>query len=110
MMIIELGHYNYNARRYSRPWAAVVKLKGDKLDYDFAAGQFLGEHARGNGTGDLIVACNNGDVIAHGQKDGRGGNTHHTIEIVNNDGRREEVTRLEALKYLMSVVSASPAP
>ncbi len=82
----------YNSRRWSKPWGAVITFDGARPQYDFKAGSFLG-----NDTGGAVyITCKPGDVIAYGQKDGRGNGTYNVWMIAMADGSFREVTRTEA--------------
>lgn len=87
---------DYNPRRYSKPWGAVVRFEGAKPRYDFKAGAFLGDSDNG---GTLYVDCHHGDIIAIGRKDNRGGNTMNRWYIVQEDGSTTEVSQAEALEH-----------
>src|SRR5690625_3416183 len=95
-MKVEFEYKGYNYRRYSRPWGATIKLNGTKLDYDFSAGNYLGD----NTGGAVVIECNVGDVVATGQRDGRGGNTKHDIYIVKEGGELEKTDRKGAYDHL----------
>ena len=71
---------SFNARRYSKPWAATMK----DGKYNFSnPGYYTGNINRGDGeAGDIIITNPAEDTIyAYGQKDNRGGNTqiHYAI-------------------------------
>jgi hypothetical protein len=90
----------WNDRRYGRPWGAVVTFDAaNKAQYDFKAGSFLGER----GSGEVVLICNPGDVVAFGQKDYRKTRgTENDWYIVLADGTLEETTKGAALKYWKS--------
>ena len=96
--------YCYNARRYSRPWAAEVVLDGIKLNLFFISGSFAGEHQGGNGEGELVIKLEANKVYAYGQKDCRGGNTESNYFATNEN---LEITNFknsaEARSHLMTV-------
>ena len=78
----------YNARRYSRPWIARVDFTDPKGKFEF--GQWTGQHFGGTGSeGILHIEAEPGDVIAQGQKDGRGNNGHPGFAFVKPDGTLE---------------------
>lgn len=72
----------YNRRRYSKPWGARITFAGAKAEYDFSAGTYLGDDSGGK----IIISCNPGEVIAHGQRDNRGNGTTNSWYVVNDDG------------------------
>jgi|GEM_PF-827738 len=96
MIKVEFEYDGYNSRRYSRPWGALVKLKGARLEYDFTAGNYLGD-SRG---GAVVIECEIGDVVATGQRDGRGGNTKNELYIVKENGELENTDRKGAYDHL----------
>lgn len=77
----------YNARRYSRPWIAVVDYgQGGKPKYTF--GHWIGEHDGGTGSaGVLTISAKAGDIIGEGQKDFRGNSGWSNYGVVQEDGR-----------------------
>lgn len=93
---VEFEYEGYNYRRYSRPWGALVNLDGNKLDYDFSAGNYLGD----NSGGTVIVEGNVGDVVATGQRDGRGSNTKNELYIIKKNGEVEKTDRKGAYDQL----------
>lgn len=103
-MNVEFVYKGYNTRRYSKPWGAKIKLSGNKLEYDFSVGNYLGDGAGGA----VVIECNVGDVVATGQRDGRGGNTKHEIYIVKEGGELEEVDRKGAYDHLKANKDVSP--
>ena len=72
---IKIETNSFNARRYSKPWIARVTFGADgKAQY--AWGDWVGTVTSGNGSaGTLVIAVKDGDIVAAGQKDHRGGNT-----------------------------------
>lgn len=94
-MRVSIEFDSYNPKRYSRPWGAKVSFVGSKIHYDFKAGNYLGDSDGGN----VYIECEPGDIVAYGQRDGRGGNTQNTLAIVQADGSLKEVDKVEALEY-----------
>lgn len=68
----------YNGRRYSAPWGAVVTFNGTKPQYDFTKGSYLGDDSGGT----VHIECAIGDIVAFGQRDGRGTKTANDWFIV----------------------------
>lgn len=97
-MRIEIVFGPYNSRRFGRPWGAKVEFEGTKMVYDFKAGHYLGDDRGGN----VYIECNPGDLIAYGQRDGRGNGTMNVLAIVNNDGSLQEVDKTAALEHFES--------
>ena len=62
--IAEFG--SYNRQRYITPWLAILRLKDNRLEYDFQDG-WEPDEEKGGGT--LTGFLNEGDFIAYGQKD-----------------------------------------
>lgn len=61
-------HYSYNARRYSRPWVAMMTPDG-RYDFKTRVGTYTGKDGEG---GDLVVFDPVVDqVYGYGQKDYR---------------------------------------
>jgi len=100
MKEFEIYTSKYNARRFSRPWVAVVTFRRTgKASYNW--GRWLGEVSNGIGSdGVLVIVANDGDIIAVGQKDHRGNNTPTTWYqvrdgmLVKLDGGKTEAFRL----------------
>lgn len=66
---IELKTGSYNQRRYGKPWIARVNFSHNPKG-DFEWGNWIGNHNTGS-EGLLIIEANEGDIVAHGQKDFR---------------------------------------
>lgn len=97
-MLHRWDYGNYNARRYSRPWAAKIRWINGKVVYDFC-GQFVGTHQGGNGKGEVLIEADPGEIVAVGQKDYRGGNTDQDWYLVTEAGA-QRITRSEAITLL----------
>lgn len=90
---IETG--SYNSRRYGKPWIAVVSFaNGAKGEYTW--GEWAGQPGE---AGILVVEAKVGDVISHGQRDGRGNNSTPQYFIVDEDGSLKSTTKAEAYKH-----------
>jgi hypothetical protein len=94
-MRVEFRYPPYNARRYGRPWGAIVKFEGAKMVYDFKAGTYLGDSDGGK----VYIECEPGDIVATGQRDGRGGNTENKLYVVQEDGTVQMVDKVAALEH-----------
>lgn len=89
---------SYNARRYSKPWGAVVTFVNGKPKYDFC-GWYAGVHnPKKDSEGEVFVKALTGSIVAFGQKDFRGGNTENQWYVVNADGTLTETSQQEAAK------------
>jgi hypothetical protein len=76
---------SYNSRRYSKPWGARIEFNETKPKYNFSFGQYLGDDTGGR----IIISCNPGDIVAHGQKDNRKPkDSINRLYIVNADGSK----------------------
>jgi len=95
-MRIEFEYEGYNSRRFGKPWGAVVKFEGAKMVYDFSVGSFLGDSSRG---GKVYIKCEPGDIIATGQRDGRGGSSTNDLYIVQDDGTLKKADKVSALEH-----------
>jgi len=66
---IEIETGSYNARRYGKPWIAVVDFKAN-IKGEYAWGEWIGD-ARNGSAGMLIITTHEGDIVARGHKDFR---------------------------------------
>lgn len=75
MKNVMIEHYDeYNQRRYSDPWVAILNEKGT-LDFSKRVGAYTGRYHSGE-AGDLYVfEPVEKEIYAYGQKDYRGNNT-----------------------------------
>ena len=87
---------SYNNRRYSKPWAAKVTLDDQKRMKMNFCGLYT---AKDGDAGDLKIDAQNGELIAFGQKDGRGNKTKITYAIFENDSLKI-LEKTEAYKIL----------
>lgn len=94
-MRLEIEYGSYNPRRRSRPWGALVAFSAGKPQYDFKAGNFLGDEKGGK----VYINCEPGDLIAHGQKDNRGNNSSNDIYVVEADGNLRMVDKPTAFAH-----------
>jgi len=92
---------SYNHRRYGRPWLA--KLEGIpgsvKLKYNFIEEAFVPDEEEHGSGGVIMGYFSDGDYVAYGQKDFRGGNSvsWHGIFL---DGQMQKVSKSEIVKAL----------
>ena len=105
---------SYNEKRWGKPWLAVVTAdeKG-KAQYSFD-GEYIGEAGY---DGQLLMRAETGQIIAHGQRDGRGNGTMNTwykvvgdIEKIVGEAQRnmevsglEKIDRVDAVNYLLGL-------
>lgn len=89
----------YNARRYSKPWGAVItRSTAGGFQYSFA-GHWWGDDDEG-GIVEIPGVCP-GTVVAFGQKDNRKPrNTENDWYVVRPNGSLQFVTRSQARQYL----------
>lgn len=87
---------SYNARRYSKPWIALVDSKG-KIDFSKDIGAYSGN---AGDAGELYVyEPQEGQVYAYGQKDSRGNNGGYSyLKFVN--GKFEPVDKSQLTSSL----------
>lgn len=76
---------DYNQRRYSRPWVAIVDPQG-KPDFEHQVGAYTGNHNNGE-DGDLYVfEPAEKQIYMYGQKDYRGNNTvKKYVQYINGE-------------------------
>jgi len=99
MVTVSKNFGDYNARRYSKPWGAIITFDGVKPKYNFS-GQFLGKHIGGDGSGSVAIKCSPGDIVAFGQKDNRNPKyTENDFYIVKEDGSILAISKSDALFY-----------
>lgn len=89
----------YNARRYSKPWGAVItRSTAGGFQYSFA-GTWWGDDDEGGVV--EIPSVHPGTVVAFGQKDNRKPrNTENDWYVVQPNGSLQFVTRSQARQYL----------
>ena len=101
-MDIELETPSYNERRYGKPWIAKITFVDKKPTYEF--GSWVGKP----GCPGLLILenVNAGQIIAKGQKDNRKANgSENNLYVVNDDGTRRLVDKLEAYKIWKSLTT-----
>jgi hypothetical protein len=82
-MIIEKETSKFNARRYGKPWAAIVDFAEGKASYLFC--DWIGEIDGGVGLpGILRIYAEEGDIVAIGQKDYRKNRSNMDWYVVRN--------------------------
>lgn len=86
----------YNPRRYSKPWIARVDFAATPKG-EFTWGDFVGDSSSG---GILVVDAEEGQIVAYGQKDGRGSNSE-TVYCQVRDGKLKELKN-KAEAYLLA--------
>lgn len=86
---------SYNGRRYGRPWGAIIRYQGSKPIYEFVDHAYVG-----NDSGGIVyVSANVGDIVAIGQRDGRGNNSSNCWCVVHEDGSCQEVDQPTAFNH-----------
>jgi hypothetical protein len=98
---IEMKTSAYNQRRYSKPWIAKVNFENNPRG-EFSWGAWVGDSRNGS-EGLLVISAEEGDIIAHGQKDFRGRNSETTYCQVRNGELVELSGNVEA--YQLSVTN-----
>lgn len=74
IMKIIKSYSEFNQRRYSNPWVAIVDKRTGKIDFSQRVGGYTGAYGKGE-AGDLyVIEPIIGAVYAYGQKDYRGSN------------------------------------
>ena len=91
--IAEVGEFN--PQRYSVPWLAKLRIKDDRLDYDWQDGW----EENPSGGGSLTGFLNEGDYIAYGQKDRFGKNSYRWYGTWR-DGHLREMKKLDIEEIL----------
>lgn len=99
-MKIEIETSSYNSRRYSKPWIAVVDYSKNAKG-DFSWGTWIGDHKSGS-EGKLVIEAEDGQIVAKGRKDMRGGNTTVTYYQVRQGTLVELSGKLEAYQIATS--------
>jgi len=78
---------SYNARRYSRPWAAHITSFTGGPELDFIPRAYNGSDAGG----ELVITAEPGEIIKYGHKDSRGNGTINTFARVEPDGTLTDI-------------------
>lgn len=93
---------DFNPRRFSRPWGAIVSFPdGIKPSYTFT-GHWDGQA--------VIIEAEPGAVVAFGQRDYRGNKTTKTLFVVGSDGELTEVTEAAAREHATAPRPAGDPP
>jgi len=93
---------DFNSRRFSRPWGAIVTFPdGIKPSYAFT-GHWDGQA--------VIIEAEPGAVVAFGQRDYRGNKTTKTLFVVGSDGELTEVTEAAAREHAIAPRPAGDPP
>jgi hypothetical protein len=74
MKIIK-NYQDFNFRRYSNPWVAIVNPSTAKIDFSAKVGGYTGGYNKGEAGSLYTTNPQDGAVYAYGQKDYRGNNT-----------------------------------
>ena len=93
---------DFNSRRFSRPWGAIVTFPdGIKPSYAFT-GHWDGQA--------VIIEAEPGAVVAFGQRDYRGNRTTKTLFVVGAGGELTEVTEAAAREHATAPRPAGDRP
>lgn len=88
---------SYNQRRYGKPWIARVDFSATPKG-DFQWGDWVGDHRNGS-DGLLLIAADDGDIVAIGQKDFRNSKNSAPEWYQVRDGKLHSLTgKAEAYK------------
>lgn len=82
-----LRYSSYNARRYSRPWIALITSwpVGGRPELEF--GGYCGD----DGGGEVEITAKPGDIIRSGQKDSRGNSGCNDWYVARDNGELEQI-------------------
>jgi hypothetical protein len=121
-MKIEIETESYNARRYGRPYIAVVDFCDDGST-EPEWGSWVGEISKGNGSeGLLLIEAEPGDILMQGQKDNRGSNgTPEFFEVLAGEEpgdyefgpvmkKSEAFKRFREVAKAREIAAKAPAP
>ena len=104
-MRISITVGSYNQRRYSCPWIARVTAWPVGSRPELAWGGYAGDDSGG----ELEIEASPGDIIRHGQKDGRGNGWSNNWGIVQDDGSIEGCDQPQAREQ-WTKLQTTPAP
>ena len=104
-MVISIRYSGYNQRRYSRPWIARVSSWPVAGKAELEWGRYEGD----DDGGEVVIQAAEGDIIRHGQRDNRGGNTSKDWYIVTASGELASTTESEGHKHFMARTALVPA-
>lgn len=109
-MTFEINTGSYNERRYGRPWIAKVTFDNSGKG-TFEWGTWVGRMGE---AGTLVIDAAEGEIVAQGQKDNRGGSTESSYYQVRNGELVKLASKAEAYKaareYVAPVVEQVAAP
>ena len=92
-MKIQIATESYNNRRYGKPWIARVNFTTNPKG-DFEWGDWVGDPGS---SGLSILECEEGDVIARGQKDNRQPrNSAPRFYLAGDAGTLTDISRTDA--------------
>ena len=99
-LVIVKRFNDFNARRYSNPWIAIVNKQTGKIDFSQRVGGYTGRYGAGE-AGELYLANPQvGAIYAYGQKDYRGSNTYIAYVIYHDDGKLEYIDKSKLIEAL----------
>lgn len=102
-MTVTISKYsNFNQRRYSNPWVAIVSKATGKMDFTQRVGGYTGRYGAGEAGELYITDPQAGAVYAYGQKDYRGNNGGYQYAKYLGDGHFADVDKTELVAALNS--------
>ena len=103
-MRISIDTSTYNERRYGKPWIALVSFaSASKTNFDF--GEWAGQEGY---SGMLELECENGDIVARGQKDNRNPKNSVPVFFIVKNGELEWISKVDAYRYTQVQVNVNP--
>lgn len=98
---------SYNQRRYSKPWIARLDFSV-KSQGEYQWGEWIGSHYTGS-AGTLVINATEGDIVAEGQRDGRGSGGYTIYYQVRNGELVKLADKAEAYKVATAPKPEAPA-
>ena len=94
-MRISIDTEVYNEKRYGKPWIAIVTFESaSKTNFDF--GEWAGQEGY---SGMLELECENGEIVAKGQKDNRKPKNSALEFYILNNGELESISKVDAYRH-----------
>ena len=101
-MTVIRNYGEFNFRRYSNPWVAIVNPVNGKPDFSKKVGGYTGGYNKGEAGSLYVTDPKENSVYMFGQKDYRGNNTEREYTIFRN-GKFEEVKATELIDVLNGI-------
>ena len=101
-MEVRVKYGSYNSRRFTRPWISKVTAwpEGGKPEVEF--GSYIGDDKGGY----VAISAKTGDIVRHGQRDGRQPkNNTYPWYFVNEEGKLEEISVNDARDLFMGYIT-----